>query len=91
MGAPGQVGTDTRTQRRGILPAPLPGLALHNLSLRHETHPGESALPLGLRYVTMGQIWDTGFEGHLGMTPHLHGQPHNISTMVNFLKIYFNG
>lgn len=50
LGHKGRGEPDTRTQRRDTLPASLPGLALHSLSLRHETHPGESTLPLGLRY-----------------------------------------
>lgn len=61
---------ETRTQRRGTLPASLPGLALHSLSLRHGTHPGESALPLRLRYVAAlawDSLWGAG-EGHLGIT-----------------------
>lgn len=72
-----------RTQRGDGLHASLPG---HSLSLRQETRPGESALPLGLGYVT---ALGMGCRGRaFGHYTRSCGQPHNISITVKFF-FYF--
>lgn len=73
--------------RRDTLPASLPGLALHSITLRQEIHPGESTLPLGLRCLAVwGHGTAYGMQGKGIWTLHKISvvSPHNIDRMIIF-------